>query len=588
MAASTRRGTNLGTQIPPARRRSLNPAFAAAAIITLISTASEEERLKHWFEELRRRKVFRVAAGYAVIAWVLVQVADVTFEPMGLPGWALKLVITLLILGFPLACILAWAYDITPRGVEATSRERSAAGDLSDSAAPAPAGEVAATSGTTPGSAPSAQSVAILPFVNMSPEKDQDYFCDGIAEEIINALCCVRGLRVSSRTSSFRFKGGSGDVREIGRELGVGSVLEGSVRKAGNRVRINAQLLNTADGYNLWSESYDRLLDDAFAIQTDIARRLVDVLQVTLRPGEDKLLRRGGTGNAQAYDHFLRGLQQLHLYGDGLEAAAMFREALAHDQDFPQAYAGLASALAVQGVSSGLSPEHFEEAFAASRRALELEPWMPEAYLARAQLYSFQGRSEEAERDFAEAVKLNPTSYFTHYAWGRHFLSINRPELAVEQFRAAASLAPNEYTPLGMLSFALQKLDRKEEERVVRTEALHLIDRHLLRFPDDEAALSRGAIMAAWLGQKARALEFVERAVQARPDAYTGLYNAACACAILGERDRAFELLQRSVRHGWGLLTWIENDEDLASLRGDPRFVAIIERIRDAAAPAPA
>ena len=536
--------------------------------------------MKSWFDELRRRKVIRVAVAYVIVAWLLVQVAGATFEPMGLPGWTIKLVITLLILGFPLACVLAWAYDVTPGGVEATPPARPRTDDLSGSKAPEKIGSDTTGSDLTHSPAPPAQSVAILPFVNMSPDKDQDYFCDGIAEEIISALCCVRGLRVASRTSSFRFKGGSGDVCEIGRELGVAAVLEGSVRKFGDRIRINAQLLNTGDGYNLWSESYDRQLDDIFAIQTEIARRLVEALQVTLRPGEDRLLERGGTSNAQAYDYFLRGLQQLHAYGDGSQAAALFRQALTHDADFPQAHAGLASALALQGFSPDMSAEQSEEAFTATRRALELEPWMPEAYLARAQLNSSQGNVEEAEADFQEAARLNPTSYFPYYAWGRHCLSSDQAARAAELFETAARYAPDEYTPWGMLSFALQKLGRKDEEAAARNEALRLINRHLARFPDDEAALSRGAIMAAWLGQKSRALEFVEETIAACPDGFTGLYNAACACAVLGEYDRALDLLERAVQHGRGPLNWIENDEDLASLHGDPRFAAIIDRVR--------
>lgn len=542
--------------------------------------------MKFSFAELRRRKVFRVAAAYVVIAWLLVQVAGATFEPMGLPAWTMKLVIMLLILGFPLACVLAWAYDVTPAGVKATLPVIPPKGGMSNSVPPATTDVAIAKPEPFDAPAPPARSVAILPFVNMSPEKDQDYFCDGIAEEIINALCCVRGLQVASRTSSFRFKGGSGDVCEIGTELGVGSVLEGSVRKSGDRLRINAQLLNTADGYNLWSESYDRQLDDAFAIQTDIARRLVEALQVTLRPGEDRLLERGGTSNAKAYDYFLRGLQQLHAYGDGVEGAAMFRQALSHDSDFPQAHAGLASALALQGFSPEMSTDQFEEAFTATRRALELEPWMPEAYLARAQLNSVQSKVEEAEQDFREAARLNPSSYFTYYAWGRHCLTSDQVARAVELFQTAARFAPDEYTPLGMLTFALPKLGLEKEADKVRFEALRLIDRHLERFPDDEAALSRGAIISAWLRQKSRSLDFVDRSIRARPDGYTGLYNAACACAILGEREKAIDLLDRAVQHGRGRLIWIEEDQDLASLRGEPRFEAILDRVR-AAAPSP-
>ena len=552
--------------------------------------------MKAWLAELKRRKVFRVAVAYVAVAWALIQVAETTFEPMGLPAWTLKLVIWMVILGFPLACALAWAYDVTPTGVERTrspeesgqaTQEAFAAGALP--AAKTDSTAIAADASHSPPLTAEAgsplQSVAILPFINMSSDPEQDYFCDGIAEEIINALCCVRGLRVASRTSSFQFKGQAVDVREIGMKLGVGSVLEGSVRLAAGRVRINAQLLGASDGYHVWSQSYDRTLDDVFEIQTDIAKRLVDKLEITLRPGEGELLGRGGTRNAQAYDFFLRGQQQLHAYGDGVEAAAMFRQAVKHDSQFAQAQAGLANAHALRWkLGNRLTPDDFAEALAASRRALELEPWMPEAVLARAQLMSAQGSNEDAERAFKEAIRLNPASFFTYYAYGRHLLGTGQAEEAVEHFRVSARLAPDEYTPLGMLSFALKNLGSKEESLEVAAQALQLLEKHLLRFPEDEAALGRGAIMAAMRGEKRLATGYADKAVKIRPDGYTGLYNAACAYAILGEQDRAIEILEQAVHNASGNLAWLENDSDLDGLRGNPRFQAIIDRIRLASA----
>ena len=210
--------------------------------------------------------MFRVAAVYLVAAWLRSRCADTPFEPMGLPAWAFKLVIVLAVLGFPLACALAWAFDVTPRGIERTrpGPARRCADGAEPQRLPASAGRFAAE-----------PPVGRHPAVRRhEPGRDQEYFCDGIAEEIINALCCVRGLRVASRTSSFQFKGRAVDVREIGRSLGVGAVLEGSVRKSGERVRITAQLVS-ADGYHLWSESFDRGLEDVFATQTEIAQKLV-------------------------------------------------------------------------------------------------------------------------------------------------------------------------------------------------------------------------------------------------------------------------------------------------------------------------
>ena len=219
--------------------------------------------LKLTFAEFRRRRVFRVAAVYVVASWVLIQFASATFDSIGLPAWSMRLLLVLLALGFLLTCVLAWVYDISPRGVERT--------------APSPHPGAAAAVAVAP--APGA-SVAILPFADMSEAKDQDYFCDGLAEEVINALASIRGLRVASRTSSFRFRGGDADAREIGRALNVAAIMEGSVRKAGDRVRVTAQLIDAANGYHLWSENFDRQLRDIFAIQEEIARNVVHALRV--------------------------------------------------------------------------------------------------------------------------------------------------------------------------------------------------------------------------------------------------------------------------------------------------------------------
>ena len=301
-------------------------------------------KLQAWFAELRRRKVIRVAAVYLVAAWLLIQVADAVFEPMGLPAWSLKLVIVLAALGFPLACVLAWAFDMTPRGIE-----RADTAALSAAAAPAERPSLA-TPEPPPAPAPVAptpatESVAILPFVDMSPERDQEYFCDGIAEEIINALCCMRNLRVASRTSSFQFKGHAADVREIGRALGVGSVLEGSVRKAGNRVRITTQLVSTADGYHLWSESFDRDLGDVFALQAEIAQRMLQGAQAAASTGaRPRCSSAAARRNAEAYDLYLRGRSHMRYGTNSRPAVDLFRRALERDPRFAQAHAEIASA----------------------------------------------------------------------------------------------------------------------------------------------------------------------------------------------------------------------------------------------------
>jgi len=395
----------------------------------------------------------------------------------------------------------------------------------------------------------------------------------------------VRGLRVASRTSSFQFKGRSADVRDIGRTLEVGAVLEGSVRKAGDRVRITAQLVSASDGYHLWSESYDRQLEDVFAIQSDIAQRLARALRGALTPSENALLERGGTRNPEAYDLYLRGQQLLREYSDGAAAAAipLFRRAIERDPQFAQAHAGLASALAIKGLwRIDMTDTETREALDASARALELEPYIPEAHVARACVLSMQGRNDEAAQGFEEAIRLNPAAHMTYHLYGRHAFGLGQMAKAVELYRTAIRLEPDDYQSRSLLEGPLRSLGAHDEAREANRLAGIAIERRLQQRPDDVRALLLGAVQAALAGDAGRAKLLGDRAMAARPDDFSTAYNVACAHAILGEHDRALEMLDRAIRHGRGNLGWIEHDTDFAALHGDPRFEAILGRLRTA------
>ncbi|HJU26959.1 MAG TPA: hypothetical protein VJ722_09810, partial [Rhodanobacteraceae bacterium] len=356
--------------------------------------------LKLAFAELRRRRVFRVAAVYVVAGWILIQLASATFEPLGFPPWSMRLLLVLLVIGFVLACLLTWVYDINPRGVERTE-------PLKKYELP-------------PQHAAPDASVAVLPFDDLSEAKDQAYFCDGLAEEILNVLASIRDLRVASRTSSFRFRGGSADAREIGRALNVASIMEGSVRKAGDRVRVTAQLIDAGDGYHLWSENFDRELEDIFAIQEEIARSVASALRVSLK-GAAKL---GANCNSSAphdmhaYEFYLRGrqIQSLKSSDHWTKAPEMFRRAIALDPDYAQAHAGLADSLAQLLIWRILRREDvLDEALAAAKRALELAPQLAEAHVAHANTLSLAGDDAGAVAAFERAIELDPELYEARY-----------------------------------------------------------------------------------------------------------------------------------------------------------------------------
>ncbi len=538
-----------------------------------------------WFAELRRRKVVRVAVVYVVIGWLLIQIADVTFEPIGLPAWANRLVIVLAVLGFPLACGLAWAFDVTPRGLERTPARDVAEPERTGTDGRASSRTAARQPQPAAAAAPPATanpSVAILPFADMSEARDQEYFCDGIAEEIINALCCVRGLRVASRTSSFQFKGRSVDVREIGRSLGVSAVLEGSVRRSAERVRITAQLVSSSDGFHLWSESFDRRLEDVFATQSEIARNIVNALRSSLTAAEAEMIERGGTRDPQAYEYYLRARQLHNDQSDTAVAQAigLFRRAVQADPQFAKAHAGLAAALGSaivwrQPVGAGA----MEEAMRAAQRAHELAPGLPEAWLAQANLYSGALRYADADRAFEKALEGNPDFFDALFLYARHAFASGQTAKSAALFRRARLLQPDDYQVVGLLGGTLRKLGDEAGALEADRAVIRLTERRLELYPDDTRALQFASGAYARLGQREQALAVCERALALRPHEFATLYNVACTHALLGEKERALAILEGFGEVGQGSFDWIREDPDFASLHGDPRFERVVARL---------
>ena len=426
--------------------------------------------------------------------------------------------------------------------------------------------------------AAAAKSVAVLPFVDMSPQRDQEYFCEGIAEELINALMRIDELRVASRTSAFAFKGKSEDIRQIGRTLEVENVLEGSVRKAGNRLRITAQLLKVADGYQLWSERYDRDLEDVFAIQDEIAQNIARSLRVVMTD-QAKTIVKAQTADVAAYDYYLRGRGFFHQWRKKslLFARQMFTRAIEIDANYALAYAGIADCCSSLYTWFDANESYREEAERTSLRALELGPDLAEAHEARGVALTVAKRWDEAQREFETAIRLSPKLFEAYYFYGRLcFLQGNLAD-AARWFAEAARVRPEDYQALSLLGTIYADLGRANEAKTAFETAYQVVQKHVEMYPDDARAFYMGALSAIALDELEPAEIWVKRALEIDPEDPLILYNVGCVYARLGKTDQALDCLERTVAHGGtGHRGWMRNDGDLVSLRGHPRFEAMI------------
>jgi TolB-like protein/Flp pilus assembly protein TadD len=428
---------------------------------------------------------------------------------------------------------------------------------------------------------PQKRSIAVLPFVDLSPEKDQDYFCDGIAEEIITALTKVEGLRVVSRTSSFAFKGKSLDVREIGKTLDVETVMEGSVRKDGTKVRITGQLISVSDGFHLWSDQYDRELEDIFAIQDEIAQSIVGALSVTLTPREKRAIERAPTKNVEAYDYYLRGRKFFYQSKrTGIEfAREMFTKAIKKDSNYPLAYAGLSECHSYLSLYFGGGDEHKTKAQEAGQKALELDPNLAEAHAARGLAMSLSERYDEAEREFETAIRLDPKLFEAYYYFARVCFAQGKMEKAIDMYHRAGEVNPDDYQAPSLEAFTYRTLNRMEESKEAYRRSLEVIEKHIELNPDDSRAIFLGATALIDLDQTERALSWVKKAQTIDPDDALLLYGVACFYARMDDADEAIRYFEKAIAAGITHRDWVEHDSDLDPIRDDPRFKALLEKM---------
>ena len=493
--------------------------------------------MSNLFTELKRRNVVRVGIAYVIFAWVAMQVIDVVVEPLLLPEWTATLVIVILLIGLPLVLFLSWAYELTPEGVKKTEEvdkdasitpstgrrlDRMIIGALVVAVAMLAYDRVAGPPRTSapdepqsteskPDATPAAEaaSIAVLPFVNMSSDAEQEYFSDGITEELLNTLAKVPGLLVAARTSVFSYKGQSKDVREIGRELGVTNIVEGSVRKAGNDLRITAQLIRVSDGFHLWSETYDRRLENVFAIQEEIAFAIADALKAPLG------LEAGGlvtsrTRNMAAYDLYLKGLGQLKQRGPGLaDAVVSLRQSLALDADFAPAWAALAITYQVLPtyvvIFEGKRPQYHEFndlSEEAAARALALDPGTALAHQAMGSVHRQNYRWPQAEDEYLKALAIDPQSASVLEDYNEFLDLVGLWNKSIEYGLLTARLEP--FRPVFQLAPAWSYLSANNLDK-----AEEFADRALAVDPTFSSAILLKAEIRVLEGEYAAALKLV-------------------------------------------------------------------------------
>ena len=491
--------------------------------------------------ELFRRRVPQLTGVYLAAGWALIEFSDWAVGRFGLSGRITDVLIAVLLFGLPFVILVAWRLG----------------GDIG-----APLGD---------------KSVAVLPFANLSDSSENEYLSDGLSEEIMNALARVEGLRVVSRTSVFAWKGRPGDVREIGRALGAGSVLEGSVQRSGDQLRVTTRLVGVDSGFQLWSGRYDRSMEDIFTIEDEIAESVARALRVLFEKDRRHAFVGRQPADIRAYEYVLRGRQFFQQTRKAsLEfALEMFRKAIEIDPEYADARVGAAYAGALLHMFYPSVATSLEDAEEASVRALELEPDLADAHAARGLVLFQSDDIVAAEDSFGRAMQLDPLQFEARYFLGRIRFQQGRHDEAADLFDEAAA-AREDYQAAFFAAQAREALgDASGATERYRT-ALEVAERHMDLNPDDPRAATMRAVSLCRLGKPDEGEVWAEKALEIDPSDAGVRYNVACLFALEGKSERAIDCLQEAIAAGFGLRDWIRQDPDLASLRGEPRFEQLV------------
>ncbi len=438
-------------------------------------------------------------------------------------------------------------------------------------------------SGRTAAAAPAAaaeKSLAVLYFENLSGSKEDEYFRDGITEDLITELLKIKGLRVFPRSAMLAFRDKGVPTQQVGQQLGASHVLEGSIRRAGARLRISAQLVDTRSGHGAWAERYDRQMEDVFAVQDEIAQSIAGALRLMLSEQEKRAIEKVQTVNVQAYDYYLRGRQFFYQFRQkGFEyAREMFARAVEADPHYALAYAGLADCHTFLYMYKEKIEINLTRADEYSRKALELDSDLAEAHVSRGNALALRKNYQQATAEFETAIRLDANLFEAYYFYARAYYAQGKMAEAVPLFQKASLVRPEDYQAPSLLASLYKGLGREAEAVESSRRSLEAAEKHLALHPDDARAWYLGAGSLALIGQRERALDWLRRALAMDPDNSHVCYNAACVYAGLGRPEEAIDCLEKAVGLGHWFADWARNDPDLNPLRGHPRYQALLER----------
>ena len=581
-------------------------------------------KLGSFFAELKRRNVYKVAVGYAVVGWLLIQVATQVFPFFEIPNWAVRLVVLFIVVGFPIALVIAWAFELTPGGIKRTeeadraypgrSRGRAwiyvviSAGLLSVGLFFL--GRYTAPNENKISNVP-AKSIAVLPFENLSRDPDNAYFAEGIQDEILTRLAKVADLKVISHTSTQRYKSSPDNLPQIAKELGVAHILEGSVQKSQDQVRVNVQLINAATDAHLWADSFDRKLIDIFAVESEIAAKVADILKAKLTGAEQHAISMQPTRNTEAYQLYLKGrfFWNKRTGPDLQKAIDYFKQAIEKDPGYALAYVGLGdSYILLSGFGAAPPQDSFPRAEAAAKKALEIDDNLAEAHATLGFILCVHHLNfADSIREFERAIALNP-NYATAHHWfgdgpllavgqfdraiaegkraveldplsviitadlGADFLVARRYDEAIDQFHKAIDLDPRFYYARWNLA---QALEMKGDLRGALTEYKKAVE-----LDDDPFVLALLGQAYAKVGQRDEALKILAQLPQIAARRYVPSYSFALLHMALGDKDKAIEWLERSYHDGAGLdIIFLKVDPMLDPLQKEPRFQALVKKV---------